>query len=185
MWLDMYMRKKLDVKNWNFTDPNDRQRVEVTRAWLWIQWLDCDTITQLTMDAMYWRKANAIHDWFVRNVQDWVDECEEHYVSNEQLKRLMNICKTILDKAILKEGILNNWYTIKDWVKTQNKIEWKFIVNSKEICKYLPTSEWFFFGSTDYDEYYLHNIQETYDWLEKEVNSPLFDKLDFYYQSSW
>jgi len=185
MWLDMYMRKKLDVKNWDFKGPSERHKVTVTKNGQSIKWLDCDKIEELTIDAMYWRKANAIHSWFVNNVQDWVDECEEHYVSHEQLKRLMNICKTILDKAVLKEWMIKNWYSITAKWKEPIMQEWKFIENSEEICKYLPTESWFFFGSTDYDEYYLQDVRETYEWLEKEINSPLFEELRFYYQSSW
>ena len=31
----------------------------------------------------YWRKANAIHNWFVQNVQDNRDECQKSYVSHK------------------------------------------------------------------------------------------------------
>lgn len=33
----------------------------------------------------YWRKVNAIHSWFVRNVQNGVDDCGYHYVPRESL----------------------------------------------------------------------------------------------------
>lgn len=34
-------------------------------------------------DVGYWRKANAIHAWFVKNVQGGVDNCQSHEVSKE------------------------------------------------------------------------------------------------------
>lgn len=49
----------------------------------------------------------------------------------------------------------------------------------------LPTASGFFFGSTDYDEYYMADIKHTADRLSKILNDPAFAKSDFYYQSSW
>jgi hypothetical protein len=54
-------------------------------------------VKEVIVEAMYWRKANAIHKWFVDNVQDGVDECEEHYVSREQLTELRDLVKQVLD----------------------------------------------------------------------------------------
>ena len=47
--------------------------------------------------AIYWRKANAIHNWFVANVQDGEDNCQPHHVSREQLVELKGICKEVLE----------------------------------------------------------------------------------------
>lgn len=44
----------------------------------------------------YWRKANAIHAWFVKNVQGGVDECQEAEVTFEQLTKLKKLCKAVL-----------------------------------------------------------------------------------------
>ncbi len=38
-------------------------------------------VTEVTEDAAYWRKANQIHDWFVKNVQDGEDNCNPHKCS--------------------------------------------------------------------------------------------------------
>ena len=53
-------------------------------------------IKGIEVEAMYWRKANAIHKWFVDNVQDGEDECQEHYVSREQLYELRDTCLNAL-----------------------------------------------------------------------------------------
>lgn len=45
----------------------------------------------------YWRKANAIHKWFVDNVQDGEDDCERYYVSFESLKELKELCEEVLE----------------------------------------------------------------------------------------
>jgi len=50
----------------------------------------------IEIDAMYWRKANAIHNWFVTNIQEGEDDCKEYYVSHESLRELMEACKEAL-----------------------------------------------------------------------------------------
>lgn len=46
--------------------------------------------------TVYWRKANAVHAWFVRNVQEDKDECKIARVPFDKLIELMNICKEII-----------------------------------------------------------------------------------------
>lgn len=41
----------------------------------------------------------------------------------------------------------------------------------------LPTMEGFFFGSTDYDEYYFEDVEEVRDYV-KNTLLPQFDKLE-------
>lgn len=48
----------------------------------------------------------------------------------------------------------------------------------------LPTQEGFFFGSTEYDEYYFGDIAETVEMLEG-ILSDIPEGWDFAYQSSW
>lgn len=50
----------------------------------------------LTVNVGYWRKANQIDAWFVENIQQGVDECQESYVSREHLTLLRGICDTVL-----------------------------------------------------------------------------------------
>ena len=53
-------------------------------------------IYRVEFSIMCWRKVNAIHNWFVENVQYGNDDCKSHYVSIEQLKEL----KSVIDKVI-------------------------------------------------------------------------------------
>jgi hypothetical protein len=109
---------------------------------------------EVTFRVAYWRKANAIHQWFVENVQDGEDNCDEFSVPREKLQELMALCAGI-------------------------------IAEPKKGRELLPTASGFFFGSTDYDTYYMQDIQHTYDRLNKILNDPSLSKMDFYYQSSW
>ena len=47
----------------------------------------------------------------------------------------------------------------------------------------LPTSDGFFFGGTDYDDYYLNGLTYTADTIDKLLTMP--DEWDLYYHSSW
>ena len=53
-----------------------------------------------------WRKANAIHKWFVDNVQDGVDDCGDYKVTKEQLIELHNVCNDVLADPNLAEQLL-------------------------------------------------------------------------------
>jgi hypothetical protein len=66
----------------------------------------------------------------------------------------------------------------------------------KEICEQvkqdprkaselLPTTDGFFFGGTDYDEWYLNGLDRTIVALDRYLKSPNFKDFDFYYESSW
>ncbi len=56
-------------------------------------------IKTVKFEAMYWRKANAIHKWFVDNVQSGEDDCGTYDVSREQLQELQNtIMEALKDK---------------------------------------------------------------------------------------
>lgn len=102
----------------------------------------------------YWRKANAIHKWFVDNCQDGVDECQEASVSREQLEQLLTLCKRALD-------------------------------NKEEAPSALPPQSGFFFGSTEIDESYFADIEETVSQLEAILSCDGLNDYSFAYQSSW
>jgi hypothetical protein len=44
-----------------------------------------------------WRKANQIHRWFVTNVQDGEDECNEYFVTTDQLRTLLATVDDVLE----------------------------------------------------------------------------------------
>lgn len=56
-----------------------------------------DESLTVKMTVLYWRKANAIHKWFVDNVQDGEDNCDEYSVDITQLEELLKLCKKVKD----------------------------------------------------------------------------------------
>lgn len=49
----------------------------------------------------------------------------------------------------------------------------------------LPSTSGFFFGSTDYDEWYYQELEDTVSQLDIVLNSPEYKDMDFQYDSSW
>ena len=92
MGLDMYLMAKRYISPF---DPADAELTALAKA---INFGDGTMdVREVSFEAMYWRKANAIHRWFVDNVQNGVDNCAEYYVSTDQLTDLRNLCKKVLD----------------------------------------------------------------------------------------
>ena len=45
-------------------------------------------VNEISARAIFWRKANAIHAWFVKNVQGGVDDCGNYYADRDLLTEL-------------------------------------------------------------------------------------------------
>lgn len=103
----------------------------------------------------YWRKANQIHNWFVQNVQNGIDECEPHLVTKEKLEELLfGVTKVLALGETVGEDIF-------------------------------PPSEGFFFGSAEYDSYYYEMVEHTKEVITKVLDTTDFDKEIIFYRSSW
>jgi hypothetical protein len=154
MGLDMYLSAKKYMSQ--YFDKNDIEKIQKINDIFGVVGVENEDYgaEEVKFRVAYWRKANAIHEWFVKNAQEGTDDCNEYWVSREQLQELIDICKQILADNTKAEELL-------------------------------PTASGFFFGSTDYDEWYIDQLQYTVDRFEKILSDPAFAKCDFYYQSSW
>lgn len=93
MGLDMYLRAKKYIGGQYEHNVEGRVVSEALKKLLNI---GMDT-TEITFHVHDWRKANAIHRWFVDNVQDGEDDCKEYYVSIKQLEELFVTCKQVME----------------------------------------------------------------------------------------
>ena len=109
-------------------------------------------IKEITANIGYWRKANAIHGWFVQEVQDGEDDCKEYYVDKEKLQELKTLCEQVLADRSRAEELL-------------------------------PSTSGFFFGSTEYDDWYFSDLESTIEIINKALLLP--KDWDFHYRSSW
>ena len=133
-------------------------------------------VSEIIMTAGYWRKSNQIHNWFVQNVQDGKDECQESYVSHEKLQELLNECKEVRNFLKSKKVIMKK-ITPSYGEPYDHKV---FDVSDEEMQEYLPTTSGFFFGGTTYDEYHLQDIEDTI-----KILSNIDEDCEYYYQASW
>lgn len=111
-------------------------------------------VDEVIVEAVYWRKDNHIHNWFVNNCQNGVDDCERYRVTKEQLEELVRVCKLVLG-------------------------------DHSKANELLPTQRGFFFGSTDYDEFYYDSLEYTVEEIEKLLKEDEGCEVDYYYRSSW
>jgi len=119
---------------------------------------DVGESASVSLEVGYWRKANAIHSWFVQNVQDGVDQCQRSYVTREQLEELRDECVAALAA-----------YNAGEKIEAENVLA--------------PTTG-FFFGSTEIDDWYKKDLEKTIKIVEKCL-SDKFKAYSFFYQASW
>lgn len=135
----------------------------------------------LFKEVYYWRKANAIHQWFVDNIQDGIDDCGDYRVTQKDIQLLIDTLKEVYNSLCNKEMITKK---VKDGsIEYETKV---FKEEDLEIAKQLlPTQEGFFFGGTEYDEYYFEQIKDTLNDLQ--IINECFDFENNYliYGSSW
>lgn len=157
MGLDMYLYARQYLTGYEWDKNGDMQKLTniVGNLDFAVSELERPCVTVM-LPVGYWRKANQIHNWFVKNVQNGEDDCKEYSVRREELQDLLNVCEKVLDDPDLAEELL-------------------------------PTSSGFFFGSTDYDEYYEQELRETVILLTKLLSDTRLNSgnVDFVYTSSW
>lgn len=132
-----------------------------------------------------WRKANQIHNWFVENVQNGTDDCGCYEVTKEQLKTLFKLCMKVKLASKLVKGKVKNGYTFKDGVKIPNIEGGEYIEDPSTAMELLPSQSGFFFGSTEYDQWYMSDIDFTIKKILEVLRTTDFDKEIVFYTSSW
>ena len=104
MGLDMYLIKRTYVGT-KSKHRDVKAEIEITINGKPVE-IKLERISYLQEKVGYWRKANQIHNWFVHNCQDGVDDCREYLVPEKQLHELYDICKRILTDYSLAEKLL-------------------------------------------------------------------------------
>ena len=62
----------------------------------------------------------------------------------------------------------------------------QLVVNGDvEPERFLPTQAGFFFGATDYDEWYENDLKLTIEQIDRATKPIKSDYADFFYQASW
>lgn len=191
MGLDMYLNAEKFIGRWsykddelpeafrmalqafNYTSPNGPTPEEFTEEFEPIG-------LEISVPVGYWRKANAIHAWFVKNVQGGVDNCNTYPVPESELKALRNDCNVVLGTAsrgepkIVEAAYGGTYTTYPD--ATVN-------VELAEAC--LPSQSGFFFGDTAYGEGYIDDLENTVKIIDRALTHPAIVGRSFTYRASW
>ena len=185
----MYLSKRTYVKNWEHMKPSELHEITVKQGNLVRKDIRPERISNIVEEIMYWRKANAIHAWFVKNVQDGEDDCGDYYVSTEKLTELRDLCVKVVKASELVAGKTKNGrsYDAQHPKGIDGVEEGKVIKDPTVARELLPPQEGFFFGNTDFDEWYFEDIERTADELTKVLAEPEGKGYggSFYYHSSW
>lgn len=149
MGLDMYLYAKKFVSNAEYLQQGDAFDIIASKV----------NATAFIKDHLfvegqvaYWRKANAIHNWFI-NLHDSEDDGSPIGLGKDNLEELQRVCAEVISNPKLAEELL-------------------------------PTASGFFFGSTEYDEWYFGSVQETHDMIDTILKT-IPDEWSFEYQASW
>lgn len=139
----------------------------------------------------YWRKSNHIHKWFVDNVQNGTDDCNEYTVEPELLKKLLSDCRATLEA----------YKKAKEVVKERNRLasDEKIIQllfndeiyadNVADITEHFNLQKGFFFGADFIGEWFFDDLEYTISIIEPEIeelenaDKPFFTSIE--YSSSW
>jgi hypothetical protein len=162
MGLDQYLTAKKYVSKWNYDDGFDNK--VITQEFQDLLPMDAPNITQygqfagITVEypVGYWRKANAIHKFFVSEVGEEVDDCREMWVDRDVLVELRNRCDEVLKADDMEEM-------------------------AKEVG--LETVSGFFFGDTEYGDWYKDDLLLTIEICDHVLALP--EEYSIHYQASW
>ena len=126
----------------------------------------------------YWRKANAIHNWFSSQAENGcLENCERMIISREILEDLLELCNKTL--KILDNG------------KLISKEEQGFVIKlydeetANAVSEILPTASGFFWGSVIIGEWYREDIEITIEICQEVLNTTDWEKDIVEYYAWW
>ena len=109
-----------------------------------------------TFEVAYWRKANQIREWFINHLDGFeYDDNGEYYAVTEEIL----------------EELIDDCQKVLD----DNDL-------AEEI---LPTSSGFFFGSTEYDEWYFEQLKTTIEQVNVVLATTDWNSEVVVYTESW
>ena len=164
MGLDMYLYAKKYEGNWAFEKKQNANYLAIKELYPDVKVSENASAIEVTITVGYWRKANAIHNWFVKNVQGGEDDCGNYYVSRDNLVELRKECDKVLKNELMLSVLTDS--------------------NSSDI---LPPVAGFFFGNDERDEWYFNSVKYTVELIDGLLESIPEDDFtwSFTYHSSW
>ena len=118
------------------------------------------TVTERRDEELaYFRKVNFIQKFFEDKYE--IPDAESVPITKENLQELADLCERVMDK-------FEEWDGAKEALDSDDYIE-----PPKHIQDYaaelLPTCDGFFFGSTDYDNWYFNDVKDTMNTIREVI----------------
>ena len=124
-------------------------------------------------ELMYWRKANQIHNWFVQNCQNGVDDCGRYVITVNDLMKLKELCEKILTMTEVKQELRptypNGWFS--EPVHVMQDVRLLTLEGVEFAFEHLPSRSGFFFGSTEYDDWYVCGLENTIEQIDNAIDT--------------
>jgi hypothetical protein len=150
----MYLSRRRYIKNWDHNKGREEYRVVVMKVINGVAMkMPLENVTHVEEEVGYWRKANAVHQFFV-DLDGGRDDCQKIDVSRKALTDLLRVCKQVL-------------------------------ADPSKAAELLPTQEGFFFGTTQYDDWYFEGLRDTVKIIEPLLDDPDDGFIEYVYQASW
>lgn len=100
-------------------------------------------------------------------MQGGKDDCGYYEVEPELLEELLGTVNKVLGSTKLVKGLVRCGYTYDhNMNRVYNMCEGMVLEDTSIARRLLPTQEGFFFGGTDYDQYYWEDLESTKAQLE-------------------
>lgn len=134
------------------------------------------------------KRKNNVADIADKNIEIFDEEYPlkdlEYLVYEVGYWRKCNqVHKWFVDNVQAGKDDCGEYYVDHALIKDLYKICKEIQEDPKKAEDLLPSYPGFFFGTYDYDEYYMKDIQHTIDILEPLLKDK--DNASFYYSSSW
>ena len=112
-----------------------------------------------TVEVYYWRKANSIHNWILKETgtpSDFNVNDNDIELTKDMLIKFVEQAETVLkDKS------------------------------DETSARLIPSCSGFFFGSTEYDEWYYKDIEDTAEKFKELINTFDFESYELVYSCWW
>jgi len=186
MGLNMYLTARKYVGGWKHGEQGERKLYASLADLVGIKPHEGSPHFYIEACVGYWRKANAVHRWFVEKVQGGRDECQGSPVSREQLGELRAACLLVLDSVETVDGNVSTGTTYYPGGKVEhNTRPGRVVAQPGVAAAVLPTQGGSFFGKTDYDDDYITDLRETAALIDRVLGNPALADCEFEYRASW
>ncbi len=174
MGLDMWLTEKTYVKNEDSSKAKDRFEIEIKKGGKDVGSIQTSRIIYIEEELLYLRNAHHIHGWFVKNVQDGIDNCESWSVSKEHLLRLLHVCTEV-------NNLLSKSKLITSLQGPGEPVTMYTVDNEIQIMeKWGSTYPFSFFNKELYSNY-LDQLKVTIKCIRELKDK----KGDYYYRATW